>query len=72
MLKIKVAAAPKRGKANEELIDYLSGILKISKSRIEVIKGGTSREKTVRVMGLKRQDIIKLTEEKNGRREEEN
>lgn len=63
MLKVKVAAAPKKGKANKELVEYLSGRLKVSKSRIEIIKGSTSREKIVSVKGLKKQDILKLTEE---------
>ena len=63
MLKVKIAAAPEKGKANEELISYLSGLLKISKSRIAVTRGKTSREKTISVSGVKKQDILKLLQE---------
>jgi uncharacterized protein (TIGR00251 family) len=66
MLKIKISAQPERGKANEELADYLSGLLKISKSRIEIIKGAAAREKTISIKGLKIRDILKLTEAQNG------
>lgn len=46
-LKIKITAQPIEGKANKALIEFLSKQLKISKSNIEIIKGETSKEKTV-------------------------
>ena len=60
MLRVKIAAAPERGRANAELVSYLSGLLKISKSRVVVIKGETSREKTMAISGVKKQDILNL------------
>ena len=36
---LKIAAPPVEGKANKELIEYLSEILDISKSRIIIEKG---------------------------------
>lgn len=48
-LKINLAAVPEDGKANEELIRFLSKLLNISKSKIEVIRGETSRIKVVRI-----------------------
>lgn len=66
MMKIKVAAAPEKGKANEELAGYLAELLGISKSMVSVVKGETAREKTVLVSGVKKQDILKLLEGKNG------
>jgi uncharacterized protein len=62
MLKVKVAAAPERGKANGELISYLSGCLGIRKQQVEIIKGQTSREKTVKITGITARDIQKLAE----------
>lgn len=44
-LKIKLKALPLEGKANKELIKFLSEILHISKSRIELIRGETSKQK---------------------------
>lgn len=47
-LKVNLAAVPEDGKANEELIKFLSKLLKISKSKITIIRGETSRMKVVR------------------------
>jgi uncharacterized protein (TIGR00251 family) len=48
-LKVKIKAAPKDGEANEGLIDYFSEILNISKSKIFLIRGESSRQKDLLV-----------------------
>jgi len=58
VLYVKVVALPDRGKANKELIDYLSRILDISKSSLHLLKGHTSRNKVIAVDGLSLEDII--------------
>jgi len=52
VLQLKVQAPPVEGAANEAVIRFLSDKLGIAKSRIEVVRGDTSREKTVHVEGL--------------------
>ncbi len=59
VLYVKVAALPDRGKANKELIDYLSVILDIKKSSLHLLKGHTSRNKVIAVDGLSLADIIR-------------
>jgi uncharacterized protein len=54
---IKVAAPPVEGKANQELIDYLSDVLGLRKSAISVLKGQTSRLKIISVAGLSSAEI---------------
>jgi uncharacterized protein (TIGR00251 family) len=54
---IKVAALPVEGKANKKLIEFLSEILDISKNRILIEKGGTSKNKMIAVEGLALADI---------------
>jgi uncharacterized protein len=49
---LKIAAPPVEGKANKELIEFLSEILDVSKSRLSVEKGATSRKKLVLVEGM--------------------
>ena len=44
-LKIKITAPPVDNKANKALIDYLSKLLKISKSSITLLSGETSKHK---------------------------
>ena len=46
-LKIKLKALPIEGKANKELIKFLSEILKIAKSRISLLRGETSKQKDI-------------------------
>ena len=46
-LKIKVTAQPIENKANKALIEILSKKIKVPKTNIEIIKGLTSKEKTV-------------------------
>lgn len=48
-LKISVAAQPEDGKANEELIKFLSKKLKIPKSKIEIIRGEAARIKVLKL-----------------------
>lgn len=50
--KLRIKAAPVDGKANDHLIRYLSKLLGVPKSRIQVETGHTSRNKRVRVKGL--------------------
>lgn len=46
-LRVRVAAAPEKGKANSELIDWLADQLGIRKSALEVETGATARKKTI-------------------------
>jgi hypothetical protein len=54
---LKIAAPPIEGKANKELIDFLSEVLDVSKSRISIEKGATSHKKLVMVYGVMEQDL---------------
>ena len=49
---IKVAAPPVEGKANAEMVEFLSEILGVSQSRISIEKGTTSRRKLISIEGL--------------------
>ncbi len=44
-LKIKIKSPPVDGKANEQLQIYLSKLLKISKNKITLLRGESSRQK---------------------------
>lgn len=58
-IKVTVAAAPEKGKANKELIKYLAKILEISKSSITIVSGEKDHRKTILIAGL---DICKAKE----------
>lgn len=48
-IKVKIKAPPVEGKANKYLIEYLSGVLCISKSKIVLLKGETNSYKTLEI-----------------------
>ena len=60
-IKVKVTAQPIENKANKALVEFLSKKFKIPKTNIEILKGDTSKEKTLLFKTLdvnKRKEII--------------
>ena len=51
-LKVKVTAQPIDNKANKALVEFLAKQFKIPKSYIEIIKGNTSKEKTILISNI--------------------
>jgi uncharacterized protein (TIGR00251 family) len=49
-LKVKVTAAPEKGKANDEVCAVLAAFLGVPRRNVEVILGQTSRQKRVRIL----------------------
>ncbi len=47
--KIKLAAAPEKGKANRALVEFLAERFGVAKSRIHIMSGETSQLKRIRV-----------------------
>jgi len=58
VLRVKIAAPPVKGKANKELIDFLSQLLGVSKGSITIEKGHTSRRKVIAIKGLSQAKIL--------------
>lgn len=46
-LKVKITAQPIDGKANKAMIEFLSKQFKIPKSYFEIVRGETSKDKTI-------------------------
>lgn len=59
-LKVSVTAAPEKGKANAAVIALLSEKLGVPKSAIEIVRGETSRLKTVRIRGMAKETVSAL------------
>lgn len=62
ILKVKITAQPIDGKANKALIEFLSKSFKIPKSSIEILKGETSKDKTILIKTFDREKIEKIHE----------
>lgn len=48
-LKVKIKAQPIEGKANKYLVEYLSKVLNLPKSKISLLKGETNSYKTLEI-----------------------
>jgi uncharacterized protein (TIGR00251 family) len=63
ILRLKIAAPPVEGKANKELISFLSKTIGINKNSITIDRGHTSKVKIVTILGLDRDQIYERIEE---------
>jgi uncharacterized protein (TIGR00251 family) len=54
--KVRVAAAPERGRANEALVRLLADTLGLARSDVRLVGGGAARDKIVEVSGLSTQE----------------
>jgi len=59
VLRVKVSAPPVKGKANRELIAFLSQVLGVGKGTLTIIKGHTSRNKVIAIDGLSQEEVIR-------------
>jgi uncharacterized protein YggU (UPF0235/DUF167 family) len=52
MLKVKVSAAPEKGKANQCLVSFLAGQLGVRKNAVGIVSGRSGAVKQVWVSGI--------------------
>ena len=62
---VRLKAPAVDGKANERLVEYLSKVLGLPKSKISLVKGQTARIKCVEIIALE-QDIVARLEKEAG------
>ncbi len=53
VIKIKLHSPPIEGKANKEVIEFLSCILDVQKSKISILRGDKNKLKTIVIKGDK-------------------
>lgn len=51
-LRVRIAAVPEKGAANQQLIKFLAKTLGVAKSQIELVAGESSRHKRLIVKGI--------------------
>ena len=59
VLRVKIAAPPVNGKANRELIVFLSQLLGVSKGALTIVQGHTSPSKIIVIAGLNQEEVTK-------------
>lgn len=56
-LKIALTAPPVEGKANQACIEFLANLLKVPRSSVTIASGESSRNKVIRIAGLRASDV---------------
>jgi len=59
-LKVRITAPPVDGEANGACLKFLAGVLGVPARSVELVSGQTSRNKTVRVLGLTAGEVADL------------
>ena len=57
-LKIKVTAPPVDAAANQALVEFLADKLDCSRGKVELIRGQTSRHKTILIHGFTPEEVL--------------
>jgi uncharacterized protein (TIGR00251 family) len=63
-LKIKVTAPPVDAAANQALVEFLADTLACSRGKVELLRGHTSRHKTILLHGFKSADVLEKISKK--------
>jgi len=61
-IKIRIAAPPVEGAANEELIGFLASQLGVPRSAITITAGESSRRKTISIAGIETATALRILE----------
>ncbi len=62
-LKVRLAAPPVEGEANEACLRFLAGLLGVPGKSVSLVSGHTGRNKTVRVQGLTAAEVLGMLDE---------
>jgi hypothetical protein len=56
-VKIRITAPPVDGQANKAIIDFLSDVLNVPKSKLEIVAGQTGKDKIIAVEGMNSKEV---------------
>jgi uncharacterized protein len=60
--KVRVTAAPERGRANDAVVGLLADRLHVPRASVSVVSGHASRDKLVELRGLDADEVARLLE----------
>lgn len=59
-IEVKLSERAQKGKANAELVSFLSGLFQVNSTNVRIVKGLTSSKKSVKIIQAKAEDILKI------------
>jgi uncharacterized protein len=59
-LKVKLTSPPVEGEANEELIKLFAKVFHVSKSKISILSGQTSKTKQIQILNITQESFLSV------------
>lgn len=63
-IEVRLSERAQKGKANDQLISFLSDIFNVNSRDVRIITGSTNSKKSLLIVGAKMPDILKILTEK--------
>ena len=63
-IEVRLSERAQKGKANEQLISFISDLFNVNSRNVRIITGSTNSKKSVLIAGAQMPDILKLLMEK--------
>ncbi|MDO8727748.1 MAG: DUF167 domain-containing protein [Candidatus Methanoperedens sp.] len=63
-IEVRLSERAQKGKANEQLISFLSDLFHVNSRDVRIITGSTNSKKSLLITGAKMPDILKILTEK--------
>ena len=64
-IEIRLSERAQKGKANAELLSFLSDVFKVHSRDVELISGSTNSKKSVKIIQAQAEDILKILTNEN-------
>ncbi|MGB8215820.1 MAG: DUF167 domain-containing protein [Candidatus Methanoperedens sp.] len=59
-IEIRLSERAQKGRANAELVSFLSGLFKVNSGNVRIISGLTNSKKSVKITGVDANEILKV------------
>ena len=59
-IEVRLSQRAQKGRANEQLISFFSELFEVNSRNIQIISGLTNSKKSVKILGAKSDDILKV------------
>jgi uncharacterized protein YggU (UPF0235/DUF167 family) len=69
--KVRVAAPPESGRANDEALALVADALAVPRARVALVAGRASRDKVVEVAGIGERELDRRLSARSARRDDE-
>lgn len=63
-IEIRLSERAEKGRANDQLISFLSGLFSVNPGNVQIITGMANSRKSVKIIGARAEDILKVLTEK--------